>query len=369
MKGCIVPEMGAFDTYAGAARCPGCGDIHFIGGQTKVFEPDFGAYHARHFVVGAPQPLGYAPSEMLAEPVWDDEWWRVRAVHEAGRLSLLADLDELFACGCGRPLAVVLRLRLDEAAGTAELIAIDLLDALADDVAAAVDLASSEGVVPWPGGLEAFRRAMSELATAAPEVRAARLRRALGERFDGVERWFDPAAEDIAGWTRLIGPVRCEACGEVRERALNLMLTHPYYVEPVLGPGFTGGVLRPGVRVAVATGWRDVDEDRGDFVRLRHPLPPGSLTICGGPMAWSCRCGIGPGSLVARFGVDDGGVVLESLSLRVVRSLDALTDVDLAHAPRCSRAPLTVPRIGRCPADRAEALACLAQDWRSPASR
>lgn len=136
--------------------------------------------------------------------------------------------------------------------------------------------ASSPGQDTTPSDDAGFRRAMTELASAAPEVRAARLRRALGERFDGVERWFDPTAEDLAGWTRLIGPVRCEACGEVRERALSMALTHPYYGEPVLGPGFTGGVLRPGTRVAVATDWRDVDEDRGDFVRLRHPLPPGS---------------------------------------------------------------------------------------------
>jgi hypothetical protein len=355
--------VGALDTYAVVGRCPACGDLHHLGGQTKAFDPDFGGLHARQFTPGKPQPLAYPPSEMLREGVWDDEWWRVRARAEPGKLAMLVDFDELLGCTCGRPLAVVLRFELDDAAPSLTLTGAELLDAIADDVAARVDLANAEQLVPWTGDYAAFRREVRALASAPADVRAARLRDALAHHFEDHERWLDPDDEELLGWTRLVGPVHCEACGATRDRAVTMSLTHPSYETSVLGEGWTGGVLRPGVRVAASMAWRHADEDRGYFVRLRHPLPENTLTLCGGPESWGCGCGAGRASVLVDLAVDEAGFTLDSMRLRALRRPSDLDDIDLAYAPWCSRGRLRELWPGWRPADRAEALACLRDRW------
>lgn len=345
--------MGAFDIYRGTARCPACGDVHFVHAQTKAFAPRYHEYNLRDFSPGRPQPLGYTPSDMLREPVWLDQWWRVREHPEPGRLALLVDLDETFGCTCGRPLAPVLTLALDDAARTATLIEVALHDALSDDIAAYVDLADSDRVLR-----------VEEVMEAPPHVRAARLRRALRREFEGHERWMGFVADDLKGATRLVGSVRCEACGTVRERTMPSNLTHEYYQLSMMGDGWKGGAIRPGVRVATPMRWRAVDEDRADYLRLRHPLPEHTLTISDGPQRWGCGCGSGPASVIARFAVDDEGFTLESLSLRVLRSLADLEDVDLAWCPSCSRGAPLGPQDRNRPTDRAAAVACLRRSWK-----
>lgn len=151
-------------------------------------------------------------------------------------------------------------------------------------------------------------------------LRAAWLRQALAERFEGWDQGPAPDEARTEGWTELCGPVRCESRCTLRERRLSLSLTHPDYETSVLGPGWTGGCLRPGVRVASPRGWRAHDQDRGYFLRLRPSLPTRTLTICGGLEHWGCGCGAGAASLSARFDVDPDGFVLAALSLRVLRT-------------------------------------------------
>ncbi|MCB9700410.1 MAG: hypothetical protein H6711_00805 [Myxococcales bacterium] len=349
--------MGAFDVYRGQARCPACRAIHFFSGQTKVFDPDFGEHCMRDLAVGRPQPVGFRPSSMLEAAIWEDEWWRVRARGVPGELTLLPDLGEQFACSCGRPLVTLLRFRLDDAAAEVELLEIELLDLLEDDAAARVDLADRDGMFdvdsPWDD--------VEELAAAPESARIEALRAALALRFEGHETWFVPPP---AGFTWLIGQARCEACGDARERRLWTMYSHPGYVTSIFGEGWAGGVLRPGSRIGGPSPWRERDEDRGYYLRLRHPLPARSLTLCEEDASWACACGAGPVAVVAHFRVDDAGLTLASIALRSVRSLADLADVDLVCAPRCVRALRLREGWGgvvRQPKGREEALACLAR--------
>jgi hypothetical protein len=256
--------MGAFDEYGASARCPRCDAVHHVSGQTKAFDPDFYEYHARAFVPGRTQPVGYTPSDMLRAPTWDDQWWRVRERPEPGRLTLLADIDDMFGCSCGQPLAPLLRFRLDDAARTVTLEEIVLLDAIEGDLAAEVDLADGDRAVPWRQSFATFAEDLRALASSPEAVRVERLRAMVTERFEGHERWHDPTDHaGHQGFTYLLGPARCEACGTARERLVDMMITHPDYVTSVLGDGWTGGSLCPGVRIASPMGWRTVDEDRG----------------------------------------------------------------------------------------------------------
>ena len=353
--------MGAFDEYAGTARCPLCGDIHRLSGQTKIFLPEFGELHARYFVPGTPQPVGYPPSEMLAAPTWDDNWWRVRAQPEPGCLAVAVDRDELFACSCGLPLAPVLRFAIDDQSRTVALLEIELLDALASQVAARVDLADAALGVPWKGDYTVFAHDLALLAALSPTERALRLQQALVERFEGPERWHFAAGMKLA-WTELSGPIQCEACGTVRERVSDLPLTHPFDNTSVLGEGWRGGRLRTGVRITAPMGWRAADENRGYFLRLRPSVPASTLTLCGGRESWGCGCGAGWASVLARFNVDDDGFTLAWLHRRVVRTLADLDDVDLIYSPACTLM-LSAPRSDGRPVERAEVIRQLCRGW------
>jgi hypothetical protein len=298
--------MGAFDIYTATARCPRCEDLHWVNGQTKFFQPCFSGYYHRHFVPGVAQPLDFSSDELASTRVWEDDWWRVREPLAPDVLHLLTDFDEkLSLCDCGAQLIAVLCFRLKRHAehgstDTATLEEVRLFDVVRDDVAGAVDFAPG-GHMLWNGKPDAYTAALAALANAPPFDRAA-----LGTTVAGT---------------------RCEACGEVRERRA----FRSDFPVSFFGPGWTGGELRPGDRIRCDLAWLVEDVDRGDFARLRHPVPRDSLCILGHRTSRGCHCGAGWGSFVLRFACDPGGVVFNSMSLRVVRDRADLADVDFAE--------------------------------------
>lgn len=309
--------MGAFDIYGATARCPHCGDLHWVSGQTKFFQPCFSRYYHRYFVPGDAQQLDFSVDGLASARVWDG-WWRVREPQAPDVLHLLTDFEELLLCDCGAKLLGVLRFRLANHAehgteDTATLEEVMLLDVIRDDVAGAVDFAPDDNV----------GASTAALVNAPPFDRAARLRKALVEHFCD---WPDPTFLGIT-----VAPTRCEACGEVRERRA---FSHSDFPVSFFGPGWTGDELRPGDRIPCDLAWLAQDVDRGDFGRLRHPVPRDSLCILGlrHRSFLGCRCGAGWGSFVLRFARDPGGVIFKSMSLRVMRGRADLADVDFVEA-------------------------------------
>lgn len=344
--------MGAFDTYEAAARCPRCRDMHWLSGQTKFFDPDFcGLYH-RQFAPGVAQPIDIDPADLL-RPVWDDQWLRIRDGGALDDLRLLADYDELFTCICGLPLAVVLHLRVDDR--TATLTALELRDALADGLPAELDLVEAPRGL-WTGDWSAYRTALAEFAAQPFAAQAARLRATLTDRFEGPPP-TDPTL------TTLAAPARCEACGDVRERSVWTLLTHPQYSPSPLGAAWTGGVLRPGDRLAGDLGWLAEDVDRGGWLRLRHPVSADRLIVLTSPYRWGCRCGAGPASLVVQFAREPDALRFAGLGLRVVRGRGDLADIDFAEAPALTRGSPPTPYPRWRPASREEAIAALLPGW------
>lgn len=331
--------MGAFDTYRGDARCPRCGDVHHVDGQTKFFDPDFFSHHGREFRPYVPQPIDF-PISGLRDRVWEDSWWRVRDPGDPERFDLLADFDDLFGCDCGAMFAVVLRFRVtDGPPPTAMLTAIELREHTSP-AALAVDYADGGALIEGGYGGE-FRARMAALAAGAADERAERLHEALVQRFTPAV----PVDDDPGPWCTVRGPVRCEACGEVRARDFLTLLCHPDHGS-FFGAGFTGGALVPGMRVAFDEAWLADDRDRGYHVRLRHPVPEDRLTVIGGPWWRSCRCGVGAPAPVLWFRREPGALVLAEVTLRAVRTAEDLVDVDFAESANWTRepAPHAVPR-------------------------
>jgi hypothetical protein len=325
--------MGAFDTYAGEVRCPRCGDVHRVDGQTKFFVPDFFGLYNRHFTPWSPQPLDFSPAELQA-PVWDGSWWRVRAPGDPSRFDLLADFSDLFGCDCGMMFAMVLRFRVDAGPPpTATLTAIELRDATTA-AALVVDFADGEELL-WAGDHAGFAAAISALASAPAGERAARLREALNRRFAPQ----DEATPGDTPWWCHVGEVRCEACGASGPRRELLLLAHPDHPTSFFGPGWTGGTLTAGMRIAGDFAWLAADCDRGYYTRLRHPVPEDRLTVLGARRRVSCRCGAGPGALVLRFAREPGALVLREATLRDVRGAEDLADVDFAETAYWTRDP------------------------------
>lgn len=326
--------MGAFDTYEGTAACPRCGDRYWLDGQTKFFDPDFQDLYCRPFAPGVPQPIAFTPEQLAQGRVWEFSWWRVREPVDPAALHVLLDFDELFGCACGARFASVLRFRVAPGVdhpGVATLTEIALHDAAAD-FAGDVDYANGEMLL-WDGDSGRFAQAIHALAAEPPEVRARELHA-------GVRDWFapsDPPAATSDPMTTLAGPVRCEACGDVRERELWTYLSHGDFPASFFGPTWRGGQLRPGARIDCDLAWLADDVDRNYYVRLRHPVPEDSLTILQAPVNVGCRCGAGRGSPLAVFTRDPGGVTLSELRLRVVRGREDLEDVDFAAGPYQSR--------------------------------
>lgn len=339
--------MGAFDTYAAQVRCPGCGDVHHLSGQTKFFDPDFAGHYLRCFRPGLTQPIDFDPARLTTEGVWEWEWLRVREVAAPGRLRLLVDFDDMFTCGCGRPVAPVLDFEVagDASGGRVTLTSVELHDVSADELA--VDFA--EG----PPGVR-----LAELAAAPEDVREARLRACLAERF----AW---AHEPAPPWTHVEGPAPCEACSAARLRRFFTLLTHPD-CPGFFGPGWTGGLIRVGEQVACDPAWLAEDRDRDYWVRVRHPVAEDSLTLLARPCHWGCGCAAGRASPVLRFARSPEGLRLAGLSLRVVRGADDLAGVDLVEAPHQSRDAPKTPWQRHVPATREEAIAALLYEFVGP---
>lgn len=331
--------MGAYDTYEGEARCPRCGDVHDVEGQTKFFVPDFFGLFNRWFRPWVPQEIDFAAAE-LRGPVWDGSWVRVREPGDPGRLDLLADFSECFGCDCGARFAVVLRFRVsDGPPASAMLTDIELREHTSAG-AVAVDFADGEETL-WRGDHAGFQEAMREVSSRPPEARAAWLREGLMGRFP-PEAEPEEAVSATAGaepWFSYTGEVRCEACGERRRRGLFTLLAHPNYAQSFFGPPWVGGTLVPGMRLACDLGWLAEDVDRGYFTRLRHPVPEDRLTVIGSRTRRGCRCGAGPAAPVLRFEREAGALVVAEATLRVVRGAEDLADVDFAEAAYYTRDP------------------------------
>jgi len=327
--------VGAFDSYSAHARCPRCGDIHEVDGQTKFFVPDFFGLFSRWFSLWRPQTLDIDVAELQRARVWDDQWWRVREPGDPSRLDLLVDFDELFGCDCGLMFAVVLRFRVE--AGllpTATLTAIDLRDA-ASAAAVAVDFAEVEHML-WTGDRAAFAAELAALVGEPAHVRAERLQAALRQRFAAAP---DEVAAGGTPWWVVHDDMRCEACGAVRRREEMMLLAHPDYRESFFGGPWPGGAVTRGTRFAGDFAWLADDRDRGYYVRLRHPVPEDRLVILGPQRRAGCGCGAGRGAVVLTFTREPGALVLADIAVRVVRTAEDLRDVDFAEAPRYTRDP------------------------------
>lgn len=359
--------MGALDTWAGSGHCPRCGAEHFLHDQTLFFKPEYGGafeFSGRHFARWEKNPLSFAPEELQRARVWDERWWRLREAGEPGAVVLF---DALHRCTCGAELAVLLRFRLEAgdegAAGAATLTELALLDALAPELASAVDFVNIELSIPAPDDHELFEKEAQALGAAPFPERAARLHAELRRRSAPMGR---PEVGDTGGLTLVTGPVRCEDCGTERQRTLQVGRR---FAESLLGPDWRGGVLSVGKHVDGDFGWLVEDVDRGECLRLRHPLPPGGLTVIGRPQRWSCGCAAGWASPVLGFRVDAQGVTLDSLRIRAVRTREALDGVDFSESPNFSRPSphQGYQRRGRGARldSRDEALAALVWEWRS----
>lgn len=358
--------MGAFDIYYATVRCPRCGAWHWLDGQTRFFAPMFHSFHSREFRPGEPRPLDFAPERLRHERVWEEEWVRIAEPgDDPSALRLLADFDELFACSCGVGLAMVLRFRLEAgpgASGTATLVEVELLDALDDERAAAADFANGLDVA-WGGPWRSHAELVEALPAASAAERAGWLREALAFRFEPWQDEVDDGSGDGFTWTRVVGPMRCEACGDVRERNVHAHFTGHQWPRAFLGPGWRGGVMRLGARVGGDFGWLDEDVERGYHVRLRHPVPAPGFVVTDGPQPWGCACGAGRAAVILRFARGAEGVTLASASLRVLRTREDVADIDFGYSGEFSRDIPARPGSGVRPATREEAVARLL-DWR-----
>ena len=321
--------MGAYDSYAAELPCPSCGDVHWIGGQTKFFDPDY--EDQRWFTPGVPLPASFTAAELT-----HDDWWRMREPTVGDeRFTLLVDFDEMFACGCGLACAVVLHFEL--APGTVTLQRIELLDAR-QDIADRIDFVSADQL--WTGDRDSYRRAIEALEARPFAERAAVLRRWLDDRFELTEDEPDARA---GSWTTLVGPTQCEACGDVRERSHWSMLTHPHDAVSFFGPAWTGGLIFLGDRVPFDDGWLVDDVDRGCCFRARHPVGE-RLRILGTRHTFGCRCGAGRARTVAHFERRPGALELVELTLRVVRGHADLHDIDFVEGHTREGDPGQPPR-------------------------
>jgi hypothetical protein len=312
---CENSRVGAYDTYTGSAHCPTCGDVHYISNQTKFFDPD---YHTqRWFEPGIPLAIDLEAVELI--PNVRDSWWRVRdPVTGPERLTLLADIDDLFGCSCGTMFAVVVRFEL--AAGHVTMLGIELLD-IRTDISGAIDFADGEPL--WRGEHARFDADLAALAASPFAHRRATLRRWIDERFAAADDEDTPMT-----WTTLTGPTRCEACGNAREREHATHLGTAFEGSCFFGPGWQGGPIYLGSRIPFDSAWLADDVDRGYCMRARHPVPDTHLTILGVRLHSGCRCGAGRASVVQRYARHDGELELVDLSWRAMRDRSDLVGID-----------------------------------------
>ena len=133
----------------------------------------------------------------------------------------------------------------------------------------------------------------------------------------------------------MAGPMRCVQCGDVSERRADTSLTsaHPDHGDfSFFGASWSGGLLRPGARIAVGVGAIEDGRDRGDYARLRPPANREELVVLEQRTDWECRCGAGRVLPCLRFAIAPGELVLASLEARVARQAAELADVDFVLA-------------------------------------
>lgn len=306
--------MGAFDTYNAVVRCPSCATVYWIDGQTKFFDPDYDTQ--AWFRPGLSYPIEIDAAG-LADTLWELEWLRVRDPVALDRVDLLLDFDELIRCECDFALAIVLRFAL--AAGTATLTEVQVLDARRPDLAEHVDFIN---LVTYGDLPQLDREGREALAAEPVATRAAHLARCIAGRFD-----HDDEPEPLAPWTYVVGPTRCEACGDVRERTDFTQLSRPDQPS-FFGPGWPGGAIFLGTRIAFDDSWLEKDVDQGWNLRARHPVGRDRLLLLGQRNHYGCRCGAGPGTFVSHFARRPGELELVELTLRVIDDAKDLADID-----------------------------------------
>jgi hypothetical protein len=304
--------MGAFDTYNAVVRCPSCAAVHWIDSQTKFFDPDYETQV--WFRPGISCPIRIDPRD-LDTTLWEGEWLRVREPASLDRLDLLADFDDLIACECGFAFAIVLRFAFD--AGTATFTGVTILDARRPDLASHIDFISTEPYLPLLD-----REARATLAAAPVASRAAHLARCIAGRFDR-----DDEPGPLAPWTHVVGPTRCEACGDVRERTDFTQLTRPD-APSFFGPAWAGGALFLGTRITFDDRWLEDDVDRGLNLRARHPVGRDRILMLNQRNRYGCSCGVGPGTFVLHFARRPGELELVELTMRVIDGAEDLADID-----------------------------------------
>jgi hypothetical protein len=244
-------------------------------------------------------------------------------------VTLLADFEDFFECHCGVPLAVVSEFAL--APGSPRqvtLTSLQALDARRPELPSAVDFADAERFARFDGDLSAWSNQVKALGAQDLATRERLLRSALTAFSMRAEPSSPPDP-----WTRVIGPMRCSACGRVAQRTIHTLFTHCYLPESFFGRSWTGGVIEMGARVAVDSAALEDGSDRGAYARLRPPAGRGELVILDGKTNWGCQCGAGRVSPCLHFTFAPGELVLASLEARYVHDASDLDDVEFALAP------------------------------------
>jgi len=128
----------------------------------------------------------------------------------------------------------------------------------------------------------------------APE-RITDLQLALASRHPYLEK------PQLGVWTALVGPTRCEACGDTRERMHKTLLAHP----------------RSNVGQLFGIEWQGRAVMIGDRVRSDAD----AITVRGDIGSRGCQCGAGPARYVARFERKGGELELVDLALSAVEEV------------------------------------------------
>jgi hypothetical protein len=325
-RGAVECGVATVEWYEGTGACPGCGDIHYIADQTKLFAP-FGSSSTYRVGVEATTEVY---KEMFTDRIWEDSWWRLREPTGQPEINVLHDLWDVVRCDCGLRLAAVLRFRVI-LPDKVTLVAIVMLDINDPDLARSIDLVGDD----WNGTYSIVP--LAELVAAPFEERAAMLARVLAticaDRFG--DETVSSISEEAVRATTLVGLVQCQACGTSRERQVETLLTSPAYAQrdahSFFGSPWRGGTIYLGSRVPVGPD-AEVEQERValSYTRLRAG-DPAALTILGALTDYGCACGAGRGSVVQRFVRHGDQLELVELVLRVVTTAADLADIDYSE--------------------------------------
>ena len=350
--------MGAFDVFSARVPCPACGAIHHRQGQSKFFDPDFNGLFYRAFKPGVAQALDIDPQELVAASVWEFDWWRVRARQHDSEVVLMLDTDEWYRCTCSQPLLPALRFRLNTEPATATLLDITYFDPQDSGFADEIDFAEY-GVAYSRSGAGPIGNPVAQAAQM-PESDRKGLLRACAQYHFRTDGWghddLDAILKTYNG-VLVAGEVVCEDCGRTCFRSMSTSLTNLNYEQPILGPGCSRQLLRPGTRVLGAGPWIKHDEDCGYYVRLRPPSASNKIIISSELLSWGCACEAGRALSLLEFSLEGDDAVLESIRLRHPRDETALADIDLFYAPGYSSGANLKEQHGWRPDSRSEAIA------------